>query len=242
MLGTFGVVLVIGGIFAVVYRRHLRQLRRASRAVDPLVALSGRRLALPFPAPPRWLAIRSSNTSHLRTLLGLAEEPSTPWADALGHCRERVLFLSPPVNGWSLVIGGGLPDPVHDIDRCHRLVTQLSSEIGDVQFYAVDRVLNHHTWARTRDGAVVRAYSWSGETQWNEGRPTLDERLLGLRCREYGEEPEPIAYGEVSPEQTNAERVLLLARRWSIDPIAASELILQQEHLASSDEGVDPAT
>ncbi len=240
LLGTFGLVLGVATLFGVVYRRHLRRLRREQRSLDPLTALSQRRVPLPFPPPPRWLAIRSSNTVHLRTLLCMDDEPATSWSEALARCREPELFLSPPVQGWSLVIGASLPDPSHDIDRCHRFLTGLSAEIGEVQFFATDRVLNVHTWARLRDGRVVRGYSWSGETQWNEGKVSLDERLLGLRSREYGDEAEPPAYGEVSPEQTNSERVILLARRWSIDPIAASEVILQQEQLASPDEDREP--
>ena len=80
---------------------------------------------------------------------------------------------------------------------------------------------------------VVRAYAWAGTTEWNEGRATLDELLLGMRVRQYGEDPRVHELGDVPPEQVNCERVPLLARRWSIDPVAASEMILQQEHLAS---------
>jgi hypothetical protein len=140
------------------------------------------------------------------------------------------------VNGWTLVIGGLIPDPGHDIDRLYHFLSGLSRQVGEVHFYSLDRVLNFHSWARLSDGNVVRAYAWTGETVWNDGRATLEERLLGLICRAYGEEAEPVRYGEPPPELHNMERVILLARRWSVDPIAASEILLQQEAVESGNE------
>lgn len=236
LLGSLGLVLLLFGCFAVVYRRHVRKLRLA----DP--SLSLRRLPtlrgdpVVIPQPVRWIAIRSSNTTHLRTLFGLNSEPATPWSEALNRSSEPSLFISPPVQGWTLVIGGSLPDPSDDVDSCFRVLVSLSREIGEVQYFAADRVLNHHSWAKLRDGRVLRAYAWSGVTEWNQGKPTADERLLGMQFREYGEDTFPTDYGEVSPEQINTERILLLARRWSVDPMVASEMILQQEHWASSDD------
>jgi hypothetical protein len=60
--------------------------------------------------------------------------------------------------------------------------------------------------------------------------------MLGLRCREYGDDPPAPRYGETSAEQTNTERVPLLARRWGIDLATASELLLQLEGVAPDDD------
>lgn len=206
------------------------------RPSDRASSLPERRASIPYPPPARWVAVRSSNTLLLKALLRVEADPPIAWSEALSRSRETKLFVSPSVENWTLVIGNALPDPVEDIDRCYHFLTSLSREIGEVQFFAMDRVLNFHTWARLRDGRVVRGYSWSADVRWNEGRITMDERLLGLRARPYAEPPEPVAYGEVSPEQTNTERILLLARRWSLDPVAASEIIIHQEQWASSDD------
>lgn len=156
----------------------------------------------------------------------------------MARSRERSLFLSSPVDGWTLVIGGALPDPEVDVDQLYRFLADLSRETGEVQFFTSDRVLGFHGWARLRDGRVLRGYLWAGETLWNEGRMTLDERLLGLRCRDYGVEPEPLAYGEIAAEHTNSERVPLLARQWGIDLATATEELLQQESVRSDDPGL----
>jgi hypothetical protein len=237
LLGSLGFVLGLAFAFFVIYRHHLRRLRRANRQQDPLSQVTpARRRPLPFHMPPRWLAIRSTNTLLIRTLLPHAST-STPWSESLARCRERSWFVSPPVDGWTLVVGARLPEPGQDVDSLFHVLTRLSRELGEVHFYSADRVLNFHSWARLDDGRVTRAYAWAGETLWNEGRTTLEERLLGLRCRAYGEEPEPLRYGDVPPEMHNTERVILLARRWSIDPVAASEILLHQEAVESGNEG-----
>lgn len=240
LLGSLGLVLALFCCFAIAYRRHLKGLKPSERRLLPRPFSKGHTHPVSFAQPPCWMAVRTTNSSHLRALFGLDLESSPSWSEALSRCHELMLFVSPPVEGWSLVIGGALPDPVEDVDRCYRLLVSLSKEIGEVQFFAADRILNHHTWARIKDGRVQRAYSWVGTTEWNEGKLTADERLLGLRPRDYGEEPADVEYGVVTQEQIHTERVPLLARRWSVDLMAASEIIIHQETMASSDEERDP--
>lgn len=230
LLGSLGAVVGLLVFFVFIYRRHLRAMRRAGRGLDPLSPLtSARRKAVPFQMPPRWLAVKSSNTVAIRELLGLPDEAGPAWSDALARSRERRFFVSPPVDGWTLVIGASVPDPSQDVDEAFRFLTGFSAAIGEVQLFLCDRVLSFHGWARLKMGSVVRAYAWAGTTQWNQGTMTIEERLLGLHCRPYGEEAEPPAYGEISPDQQNTDRVVLLARRWSADPVAVSEILLQQE-------------
>jgi hypothetical protein len=242
LLASLGFVVVLATAFVILSRHHLRLARRRHRSLDQLAQItSARRRMLAYPLPPRWAVVRSTNTACLREFLGLDPVPLTPWSEALARSREPELFVSPPVEGWTLLIGGDLPDPVADVDATYCFLLRLSREFGEVQFYSVDRVLNFHAWARYREGRVDRAYAWASETLWNEGRMTLDERLLGCRCRAYGSEPEELPYGEVSPEQTNAERVPLLARRWGPDFATASEILLQQEGVESGGDEADRA-
>lgn len=240
LLGSFGLVVVLAGTFVLLCRRHQRLLRRRNRTIDPLthIAFCRRRL-LSHPLPSRWMLVRSSNHTLLHEALGLASEEIVSWSDALIRAREHRFFVSQPVDGWMLVVGAALPDPVVDVDRCFCFLTSLSREVAEVQYFQLDRILNYHAWARVRDGRVQRAYAWAGETLWNEGRVTLEERLLGLRCRAYGEETDPPRYGERLPEQVNAERVPLLARRWGIDLASLCEILLVLEAVESEE---DPDT
>ena len=230
LLVSFGMVVGIALVFATLYRRHLRLLRRSQRWVDPLGPLvAAGRVPMPLPMPVRWLAVRSSNTHLLREALRLPPGDGPSWSEALARARERALFVSPPWRGWTLVVGAALPDPGSDIDHLFRFLGRLSHTIGEVQFFAADRVLHHHAWAWWRDGTVVRAYAWAGETLWNQGERSLDERLLGLTCHDYGEAADGEAVRGGPPEQQNTDRVTLLARRWSLDPAEASAHFLELE-------------
>ncbi len=240
VVGLLVSLLVVLGLmlaFFSVYRRERRKVVREAPRPGPLLPVNAAwRRPVPFLLPPRWLAIRSSNTVVVRDSIGGDSAASLPWSEAMARLRERKVFISPPVDGWTLVIGAGLPDPAVDVDVVYRFLTRLSRSIGEVHFYSADRVLNLHSWARLDSGRVTRAYAWAGETLWNEGRPTLEERMLGMRCRAYAEEPPPMRFGEVPSELHNTERVVLLARRWSVDPMAAIEILLQQEAVGSEED------
>jgi hypothetical protein len=237
LLASFGVVVVGAVGMVTLHRRLLRQWRRQNRMVDPLSQVTAaRRRAVGVPLPGRWLAIRSSNTHHIRESLALRGS-GVSWSEALSRARERCVFVSQPVDGWTLVVGGGLPDATMDADRLYRFLMELSLEVGEVQYFSLDRVLGFHGWARIKDGRVMRAYAWAGQAVWNEGRMTLDERLLGLRCHEYGADQPELEYGQTSPEFTNVERVPLLARRWGLDLASATELLLHQEAVESDESG-----
>lgn len=135
LLVSFGMVIGIAVVFATLYRRHLRALRMTQRWLDPLTPLVGSsRSILTLPMPHRWMAIRSSNTAFLREILHIGPEEGSPWSEALVRFRERVIFISPPWRGWSLVVGAAIPDPAADIDQLYRFLSGLSREVGEVQF------------------------------------------------------------------------------------------------------------
>lgn len=230
LIACFGLVLGGGVAMILVHRRHLREWREQQRrwAVPPEVLRDARRRSVSLPLPGRWMAIRSSNTVHVKASLGVSAG-AIAWSEALSRAREDRLFVSAPVDGWTLVIGEALPDPAQDVDALYRFLVGASRETGEVQFFSIDRVLGFHAWARLREGRVVRGYAWAGSTEWNEGRPTLDERVLGLRCRDYGDVADPWVPGQTSQELENSERVPLLARRWGISLAAATETLLQAE-------------
>ena len=231
LMACFGLVVAGGAAMVLVHRRHLREWRRQQGHGRPWRRVDERgRRGWPLPLPRRWMAIRSSNTVHVRAALGVADAP-VPWSSAMERAGEDRLFVSGPAMGWTLVVGGGLPDAAQDVDALYRFLTGASRELGEVQYFAMDRVLGFHAWARLRDGQVLRGYAWAGTTEWNEGRMTMDERLLELRCHGYGEERPPGYVGQAGPELDNSERVPLLARRWGIDLTEALEVLLRGDAL-----------
>ncbi|MSU58951.1 MAG: hypothetical protein EXS35_12425 [Pedosphaera sp.] len=179
-------------------------------AVSPLRAFWRR--------PACWLAIRSRNLAAVQAALRLGDAKPCSWSEGLS--RERQLFIAPPLSGWIMVMGAGLPDPGDDVDECFRFLMELSKRVGHVQLFKADPVTHHHGWARVEAGRVVRAYAWAGRTIWNQGAKTNAERELGLKCLGYGEgSPSPV-WGESELMALNAEKVPLLAARWSLNPAA----------------------
>jgi hypothetical protein len=165
-----------------------------------------------------WLAIKSGNVHAVQSALSLHNPKPCSWAEGLSGDHDHSLFISPPVTGWILVIGPALPDPAEDVDICYRFLADLSRKLGHIQFFHANCVLNHHAWVRADSGRVIRAYAWAGKTLWNEGPTTPAEHTLQMKCYSYCEATDPalFASGEVVP--ANAEKVHLLAARWSLDP------------------------
>ena len=166
--------------------------------------------------PTCWLAIRSRNMFAVQSALELDNAKPCSWTEGLSS--DRRLFVSPPIQGWILVMGAGLPDPSDDVDECFRFLTELSRRLGHVQLYKADATLMHHAWARVEAGRVVRAYGWAGNTIWNQGMKTRAEAALGLKCFGYGEGPQREGWQSSDLLASNVEKVPLLAARWSLNP------------------------
>ena len=219
----FGVVLGMGGFFVYCARRQRRGRvlfsgsDSAGSSGFPGSAKFGAPASL-FDRPARWLAVRCKNAGAVQAALNLHHAAPCSWEEGLVETSEGKLFVSRPISGWVLVLGPGLPEPAEDVDVCYRFLRELSRKLGNVQYYSVNRVLNHHAWALLEDGEVYRAYAWAGETLWNEGFVTAAERELGMVCFEYGGEVNVFASREALAADT--EKVNQLAGRWSLDPAA----------------------
>jgi hypothetical protein len=203
---------------------------KRKKETDHLDTLQFRRDAFERPAPflfdrpSRWLAIKTNDIAKVQHALGLHNPTPCSVSEGVAKTGDRKLFVSPPIDGWVLVVGQGLPDPADDIDRVYHFVMRLSNAMGAVQFFCSNRVLNHHAWIRAENNRIYRAYAWAGETLWNEGEVTAAERELSLRCFDYGEAPSIFPFSAREAHFANAEKVPLLASRWSLDPTAIVQL------------------
>ncbi|MDB6033425.1 MAG: hypothetical protein JWM16_3763 [Verrucomicrobiales bacterium] len=171
-----------------------------------------------FTTPTRWLAVRCGNPLVVQAALGLNRPTPCSWEEGLSVAHDQKLFISPPISGWILVMGSALPEPSEDVDHCFRFLQTLSRKLGHVQFFSVNRVVHHHAWVQAEHGQIQRAYAWAGKTLWNQGPATLAEVQLGLKCYGYTETMERTSFLQQDPAALNAERVSLLAARWSVDP------------------------
>jgi hypothetical protein len=230
LLGLLVSVLFLGAMLALLIRKYLRK-HNVER-----MAVSGRSIGEPrgprifqspiFHCPNRWLAVKSHNPQAVQKALGLNNPTPCSWTEGMARVSDQKLFVSPPVNGWVLVVGSLLPDSSEDVDACFRFLHRLSRELGEVQFFNVNRAVGHHAWARLENGRVVRGYAWAGETLWNQGQKTWGERKLGLKCFEYLEGDARAHFAQLDPVRANAEKVLSLASLWSVDPTSVDDSTL----------------
>ena len=223
LLTLFVATLGVGSGITLLVRRWLRA-RPASGENPHATGLARTALGV-FPLasarPASWLAARGRNLHAVQSALGLHHVRPCTWIEGLTDHQK--LFIAPPVNGWILVAGSGLPEPGEDIDACFRFVLELSRKLGHVQFFHANPVLDHHAWVRAESGRIVRAYAWAGQTLWNQGARTPAELELGLKCFHYFETPESAWNGRSDVLSSNTEKVPLLAARWSFDPAAIDE-------------------
>lgn len=181
----------------------------------------------PFGYRMAWLAIRTRDTRRVVDALGLQHAAPANWKTGIGVVYDRRLsddrlFVSPPVNGWTFVVGLSLPQPVGRgfVDKATPLLQRLGSEFIEVQYFMSYPAIDHHAWARLIDGKLVRAFAIGDEgILWNHGKPSKEEQTLGLKLFELrgvrGRRGD--AGGELILYPTE-EHVMRLASRWSIDP------------------------
>jgi len=226
MLIPFSLVLGTGILFVVSAIRWARQRREANEHFAHLnfapsfFARTNFRESL-LEQPCRWLAIKGNDPAAVQNVLHLNAPMPCSWEEGLIEARERKLFISPPVDGWILVVGSSLPDPTEDVDVCYRFLTSLSRKLGHVQFFSTNRFANHHAWALVDKGRVFRAYAWAGYTLWNQGPMTAAEKDLRMTCFDYATGRSH--FDRKDSIAQNTDRVPQLAARWSLDPSAIDE-------------------
>ncbi len=233
LLVLFGLALSIGmGVVMVVLRRcRGNPSEDPPRQNPPGVSHAGvNRIAhaYMFRRPGCWLAVKCTNPVLVQKALALHNPKPCSWVE--GMAGEEKLFIAPPIKGWILVIGSGLPEPSEDVDVCFRFLMNLSRKLGQVQFFSASRVLHNHAWVKVERGRVLRAYAWAGRTLWNQGARTATERELGLRCFGYTEAVQQgFDFSAGDPLACNVDKVPLLAARWSLDPARIDESCIENE-------------
>lgn len=185
-----------------------------------------------------WFAVRTSDPASVVEALEFGEATPANWETGLaaayarqgGPTREAWAFVSPPIDGWVLVMSALFPYPVtidghRDIGEKFDVVfSRLMKRFDDVQFFGSQRVVGFATWARARGGEPVRVFGYAdGEVLANDGAQTAEEAALGL-MNLGGLSPldavDKIFDAEAFPDEGE---VVELAGLWSIDPSLLSD-------------------
>jgi hypothetical protein len=174
-----------------------------------------------------WLAIRTRDTAAVVEALGLDTPQPCNWNSGLGTVYDARLgqnhvFVSPPVNGWTFVVGLPLPQPMGRsfADKATPLLVDLGGRFVEVQFFIAFPPVDLFAWARLIDGRLVRAFAIGDEgIIWSKGKTTKEERALGLKLFELRgvRDRRGDAGGPLILHPTE-DHVMQVARKWSLDP------------------------
>ncbi len=184
-----------------------------------------------------WLAIRTRDTQRLLDVLGITDVHRANWNTGLGSVYnpeygETHLFIPPPLNGWTFVVGLGLPHPIgrNFVDKMTPLLVELGRHFIEVQYYFCYPAIDFFAWARVVDGKLVRAFAIGDEgIVWNIGKPAREEKALGLQLFELrgvrGRRGD--AGGELVLYPTE-DHVMRLAAKWSLDPTRIDQIVAER--------------
>ncbi|GIJ34976.1 hypothetical protein [Micromonospora sediminimaris] len=178
-----------------------------------------------------WLAVRNRTPSEVADALELQDRKILDWATGTDRAYQRGVYVATPVPGWTLAHGRlHLPTGFDATEPPFPgWLRQLSRHLGEVQFFANERVPDYHAWARARHGELLRGYCFNGkrgEVPLFVGTPTADEIELGVGLRgmepgwERWSDDEWTAWYETTPSESD---VMAMAGRWSTDPSAIDD-------------------
>ncbi len=166
-----------------------------------------------------WLAVRTNDSQKLSELLNLKKIVSCNWKYGIDAAYDKSIFITPAVDGWTIVCGNSLPDG--DSKEIREILKILSKEFHEAQFFCTHRVVEYHCWIKAVGGIISRAYSYLGESGENisiEGKPTEFEKKYHF-INSFSKEAEDSNYYEredlVYPDES---MVMKIAGNWSVDP------------------------
>ena len=161
-----------------------------------------------------WLAFRGATPQAVAKALDLREVAPLSWVAGVAGAYAGRVFVTPPVDGWVLATSTRLPDVGggQHADGATSLLTRLSHQFDEVQYFGTHQDIGWLAWARFVNGAPTRKFAYlaaQGAILWDEGALTNEEHALGL---DFG--AKAVRDGAVPDERD----VFALAARWSVDP------------------------
>ena len=194
---------------------------------------------IPFGYKEGWLAVRSDVAEAVASSLGLQGVVRSNWASRFdqGNRRLGAVFLTPPVDGWTLVATGSdlEADAEANAAQVVEVLERLSAQFGEAQFFGSYRSVSYAAWFRATDGVLHRAYSVAdGEHAINHGPMTEAERdlgfpdITGIACAELWDTLEPAIEDDADFYPGSEENPHAIAREWSVSPMDLRELLDDQ--------------
>ena len=176
-----------------------------------------------------WIAVKTTEQEKVANVLGLKNLSKCNWKTGIDSAYEKGIFITPAIDGWTLVCGWGLENTglakitlkKESFDTLKVVLKTLSNAFGEVQFFLTHRVVDTHCWIKSIKGEILRAYCISGEIGEViicEGKPTDFEKNYHIDSSFDGQEAYYSKVGYKNATYLDEEFVMKVAGNWSIDP------------------------
>jgi len=167
----------------------------------------------PFGYKCMWFAVKTTNVDDVVKEIGLKSAQRCNWKSGVAAAYEGKIFVTPSVNGWTLVVGQDLPT-LDDKDRrkqTEAILIKLSKRFAEAQHYGTHRVVEFHSWVKAVNGKIIREYAYlgeRGEMLHDSGDITTEEQSVGIKSD-----------SNFFPDESH---VMKVAGKWSLDPTELS--------------------
>jgi hypothetical protein len=125
-----------------------------------------------------WFAVLTKDGQRLGGHFGLKQLMRCNWTAGIEYAFKDGAFITPAVDGWTMVVGTDLPlvDYAEGREEVFQLLQDLSKEFGEAQFFMSYLSVGAEGWIRARNGVVERAYAVEeGKVLFDEGTREVDE-------------------------------------------------------------------
>ncbi|MFM2224831.1 MAG: hypothetical protein RJA07_1033 [Bacteroidota bacterium] len=170
-----------------------------------------------------WFAVKTNDQQKLADHLKIKNTIKCNWKVGIDKAYEDSVFITPPIDGWTLACGLGFPTGYSNeaVDEVKQILQTLSKEFGEAQFFCTNRVIEYHSWIRATNGQVTRVYSYLGEQGENiviEGETTDFEKTFKLVNTFSQEAKDENYFDNIDLILPDESFVMKVAENWSIDP------------------------
>lgn len=213
----FAVIILATAIFFLIRTNSNKNVEKIQSPTKPgLKAIqfdSNPDYPVPFGYKCQWFAIKTNDTQAVINAMQLKNVRVANWTTGIDGAYEGYYFISPPINGWTLVINSVMPD-FSGVETPSPLtvISDLSSRFGEASYFGTHRVVEYHAWAKSVNGKLVRAYGYLGEA---------GEIIINQGEISQGELDNNLIFTDLNADEPNLpseEDVLLIAKKWTVDP------------------------
>ncbi|RKP57996.1 hypothetical protein D7Z26_00330 [Cohnella endophytica] len=210
---------IVGLIFLFNKNDNLVKETLKKSAASKMIAFdSSPDLPVGFGYKTQWIAVKTSDTKSVVDSISLTDVHEANWRTGFAGTGSGYYFVSPPVQGWTLIINPLMPDLGAEISSDPlsfplKAISYLSQRFGEAYYFGNHRIVGYYSWAKASKGIVERAFGYLGESgtiMLDQGVPTDEETSLNLVFSNL-----TINDGMKHPDE---EDVLSIAKQWTIDP------------------------